>query len=219
MVGFNRRFAAPVRALVEALPDRAGPGLVNIRVAAGALPEDHWVLDPVEGGGRIVGEVCHFLDLASFLLGQPPAGVYARAGDPHGPGRGGNVSMLVDFPDRSTATIQYHAVGGRRMPKELVEVAWDGASARIEDFRTLETWTAGGARRRRWRQDKGHRRELAAFVDWVLDGTPAWRVEEGLLATAATLAVLRSLETGTRVELSGSRERTGTSPNAAPGAP
>jgi predicted dehydrogenase/threonine dehydrogenase-like Zn-dependent dehydrogenase len=199
LVGFNRRFAGPVRALLEALPRRSGPGMVDIRVAAGTVAADHWVLDEAEGGGRVAGELCHFLDLACFLLGQAPAGVYARAGDAHGPRRTENVSVVVDYPDRSTAVIQYHAVGGRRMPKELVEAAWDGASARIDDFRALETWTSGKARRRRWRrQDKGHRQELAAFVDWVVDGTPAWRVEEGVVATAGTLALLRSLQTGRR---------------------
>ena len=149
LVGFNRRFAAPTRALLEALPTRTGPGLVQMRVAAGALPPDHWALDRTEGGGRIVGEVCHFLDLASFLLGQQPAGVYARASDPDGPSPSANVSILVDYPDHSTAVIQYHAVGGRRMPKELVEAAWDGASARIDDFRSLEVWSSGRGRSRR----------------------------------------------------------------------
>jgi predicted dehydrogenase/threonine dehydrogenase-like Zn-dependent dehydrogenase len=220
MVGFNRRFAGPTRALLQALPKRTGPGLVNIRVAAGALPEDHWVLDQAEGGGRIVSEVCHFLDLSSFLLGQPPTGVYAQVSDAQGP-RSGNVSIIVDYPDRSTAVVQYHAVGGKRMPKELVEVAWDGASARIDDFRTLETWMSGRAHRQRWRrQDKGHRQELTAFVNWVLDGTPAWEVDEGLVTTATTLAVLRSLETGQRADLvSVWPEHTGTSPIVAPDAP
>jgi predicted dehydrogenase len=88
------------------------------------------------------------------------------------------------------------------MPKELVEAAWGGTSARINDFRTLEIWGFGRVHRQRWRgQDKGHRQEIAAFVDWVLEGKPAWRVEEGLVATAATLAVLRSLDIGQRVEL------------------
>jgi predicted dehydrogenase/threonine dehydrogenase-like Zn-dependent dehydrogenase len=220
LVGFNRRFAGPTQALLQALPKRTSPGLVNIRVAAGALPDDHWVLDQAEGGGRIVGEVCHFLDLANFLLGQAPAGVYAKVSDAHGP-QSGNVSIIVDYPDQSTAVVQYHAVGGKRMPKELVEAAWDGASARIDDFRILEIWGSGRAHRQRWRrQDKGHRQEVAAFVDWVLDGTPAWKVEEGLSATATTLAVLRSLETGQRVEVvSASPEHTGTSPTGAPGDP
>ena len=221
LVGFNRRFAAPTRALLEALPTRTGPGLVQVRVAAGALPPDHWALDRTEGGGRIVGEVCHFLDLASFLLGQQPAGVYARTSDTGGPSSSANVSVLVDYPDHSTAVIQYHAVGGRRMPKELVEAAWDGASARIDDFRSLEVWTSGRGRSRRWRrQDKGHRQELAAFADWVLDGRPAWQVSDGLATTAATLGVLRSLDTGQRVELvSGSPGRTGASPSDGPAAP
>jgi predicted dehydrogenase/threonine dehydrogenase-like Zn-dependent dehydrogenase len=220
LVGFNRRFAAPVRALLQSLPKRTGPGLVTIRVATGALPEDHWLLDQTEGGGRVLGEVCHFLDLASFLLGQTPAGVFARASDARGRGHG-NVSIVVDYPDRSAAVVQYHTVGGKRMPKELIEAAWDGASARIDDFRTLETWGSGRPHRQRWRhQEKGHRQEMAAFVDWVLDGKPAWRVEEGLIATSMTLAVLRSLETGQRVDVfSGSPGRTGASPTAEPAAP
>ena len=215
LVGFNRRFAEPVQALLRALPKRTGPGLVTIRVAAGTLPDDHWALDQAEGGGRIAGEVCHFLDLASFLLGQAPLGVFARASELRG-GSDGNVSILVDYLDRSSAVIQYHTVGGKRMPKELIEVAWDGASARIDDFRTLETWGSGRPQHQRWRrQDKGHRREITAFVDWVLEGRPAWKVEEGLVATASTLAVLQSLNDGERVQvLSGSPEHTGASPTA-----
>jgi predicted dehydrogenase/threonine dehydrogenase-like Zn-dependent dehydrogenase len=220
LVGFNRRFAEPVRALRRSLPKRTGPGLVTIRVAAGELPEDHWALDQAEGGGRILGEVCHFLDLATFLLGQAPAGIFAQASDPRGRSHG-NVSIVIDYPDRSTAVVQYHTVGGKRMPKELVEVAWDGASARIDDFRSLQIWGSGRPVRQRWRrQDKGHRHEMTAFIDWVLDGKPAWRVEDALVTTAVTLAVLRSLETGQRVELlSGSPECKDASPTDETAAP
>lgn len=200
LVGFNRRFAGPTTALLEALPRRRGPGLVTIRVAAGAQARDHWTQDDIEGGGRIAGEVCHFVDLAAALLGQSPAGVYARASDDRSPRGANNVSMVIDFPDRSTAAIQYQAVGGKGMPKELVEVAWDGASAQIDDFRWLRCWSGGKPTARRWRpQDKGHRHEIAAFVNWVTDGRPAWDAEAGIVSTAATLAILRSLETGQRV--------------------
>jgi predicted dehydrogenase/threonine dehydrogenase-like Zn-dependent dehydrogenase len=202
-VGFNRRFSGPVVTLLEALPARSGPGLVTVRVAAGALPNEHWALDARQGGGRIVGEVCHFVDLAAAVLGQAPAGAYARASDRSTPWKTGSVSILLDFPDRSTAVIQYHAVGGRRMPKELVEAAWDGYSAQIDDFRSLRVWGEQKQRRQRWRpQDKGHRRELTAFVDWVVGGVPAWDPVSGFTSTAATLAILRSLETGERVSVS-----------------
>jgi len=200
LVGFNRRFAGPTRALLQALPRRSGPGLVTIRVAAGAQAPDHWAQDDVQGGGRIAGEVCHFVDLATALLGQPPAGVYARASDDCGPRRANNVAIVIDFADRSTAAIQYQAVSGKGMPKELVEAAWDGTSAQIDDFRRLCCWSGGKPTERRWRpQDKGHRQEIAAFVDWVMEDKPAWDVEAGILSTAATLAILRSLETGQRV--------------------
>jgi predicted dehydrogenase len=220
LVGFNRRFAGPTNALLQAMPKRTGPGLVTIRVAAGALPHDHWALDQAEGGGRVLGEVCHFVDLASFLLGQVPAGVFARASDTSEASHG-NVSVVLDYPDHSTAVIQYHTVGGKRMPKELIEAAWDGASARVDDFRALETWGSGRPQRQRWRrQDKGHRQEMTAFVDWVLDGTPAWKVEDGLVATAATLAVLRSLETGQRADvLSALPVRIDASPSGGPSTP
>jgi predicted dehydrogenase len=200
LVGFNRRFAGPTQALLKALPRRRGPGLVIVRIAAGALPPGHWTQDATEGGGRIAGEVCHFVDLASTLLGQAPAGIYARSSDDQEPRLTNNISIVLDFPDQSTAMIQYHAAGGQGMPKELIEVAWDGASARIEDFRTLQLWTAGRTRRRTWRrQDKGHRQEMTAFLDWVVNGNPAWRPEDGISSTAATLALVQSLATGERV--------------------
>jgi predicted dehydrogenase len=202
LVGFNRRFAAPVRALLAALPARTAPGMVAIRVAAARLDPHHWAQDEREGGGRIAGELCHFVDLAAHLLGQAPAGVYARRADGRGPRLANHVAVLLDFPDGSTAALQYHALGGAGMPKELVEAAWDGASGQIDDFKLTRTWTGGRPRVRRWRrQDKGHRAEVAAFVDWVCGGQPAWDPRDGLLATAATLAVLRSLAAGERIEV------------------
>jgi predicted dehydrogenase len=169
-VGFNRRFAPLSIRLREAFAGR-GPIAASARVCAGPLPAGHWLADPRVGGGRLLGEACHHLDLLSFLAGDPAiTGVEVRW---VGPARGeGGALVLVSFADGSVGEIQYLSDCSPALPKERIEVHAAGASALVDDFREGRLWE--GRRRRALRgRGKGHREEIAAVVAAARSGGPA----------------------------------------------
>jgi predicted dehydrogenase len=169
---------------------------IALRVFGGQLPPDYWSLQP-EQGGRILGEVCHFVDLANFLVGVPPVTVVAHAPDGTDPVRSQSVSALLTYGDGSSATILYSGETPRGAPKELVEVATLGTAARINDFRSLTIW-GHGAMNKRWRGgSKGHREEMASFVRLVRGfSTPESDFRMSLWSTLATARLARSVVTG-----------------------
>ena len=172
-VGFNRRFAPLAVEARTALAGRVGPLVVNVTVNAGSLPDDHWTKDPKVGGGRLIGEGCHFLDLARFLVGQPVRDVgVTSASDGYGEPIE-DVSLInVAFRDGSIATIQYLANGPRGFPKERVELFWDEKAIQINNFRRIAGWgvSVKGGRRLLARQEKGHGELIRGFVDAVRTG-------------------------------------------------
>lgn len=173
-VGFNRRFAPLSLELKDLVDMRTGPLSLVITVNAGNVDRDHWVQDPLLGGGRIVGEACHFIDLARFLAGSRIDDLSVKAAS-DGAGRPiDDVSHLsIGFDDGSTAVVHYLATGASRFPKERVEAFFDGRTASIDNWRRLRTWGLG--RRNQFlprRMDKGHEAELAAFTTAVRDGGP-----------------------------------------------
>jgi predicted dehydrogenase len=200
-VGFNRRFAPAMEKLTAALARRAGPRVILIRVNAGALPADHWTHAADAGGGRIVGEACHFVDLARALAGGAVVSVDARAAA-NTDGAVDDVAISLQFADGSLASILYTARGDSSAGKELIEVHAGGASYLIDDFRRFTV--TGDAAAEAWKgaQDKGARRAIEAFVQAVKSGGPAPIDEAELIETsAATLAVMESLRTGEAVAL------------------
>ena len=202
-IGFNRRFAPAVLRLKAGLDARPGPRVIGIRVNAGHLPADHWVHAPDAGGGRIVGEACHFVDLARALAAGAMVSVDARAAA-NTDGAVDDVAISLQFADGSLASILYTARGASEAGKERIEVHAAGATYVIDDFRSLDV--AGDAATQPWKgsQDKGARAALAAFVDAVKSGGPAPIDEAELIETsAATLAVMESLRSGEAVALSG----------------
>ncbi|HEX6938350.1 MAG TPA: bi-domain-containing oxidoreductase [Longimicrobiales bacterium] len=198
MVGFNRRFAPATRFLRERFARTAGARVVQIRVNAGAVPPSSWVHDPDVGGGRLIGEGCHFIDLALYLAGSPAVEVHAHAlggPDPAAPLHD-NVVVTLRCADGSIASILYTSKGNPRSGKERVEVFAGGATGVIDDFRRAEF---RGARNERWkgRQDKGHRAEMEAFIRAVREGgPPPIPLAELENASRATLLAARSLRTG-----------------------
>jgi polar amino acid transport system substrate-binding protein len=198
MVGFNRRFSPLARELKGAFGRRRGPLVMQYRVNAGPLPADSWLKDPAVGGGRLVGEGCHFVDFCSYLADAPVTRVYAeRAGESED-----DVVVSLRFADGSVGTVHYVASGDPAYPKERVEVLGDGRVAVLDDFRSLEV--AHGKRRRSSSllQDKGHAAEAQAFVDAVRRGLPAPIPYDSLVATTrATFAALESLATGLPVNV------------------
>ena len=200
MVGFNRRFSRHTAALKAALDDRRAPMVVVYRVNAGTVARDHWVHDPDEGGGRVIGEVCHFVDFCTALVDREPVNVSASGVGKGGDAEDDSVVVTIEYVDGSLATIQYVASGNRDLAKERCEVFAEGRSAVMEDFSV--TRFHGGGRTIRGRQDKGFGAELSRFVAVCRDGGP-WPISwEQIVSThRVCFGALRSLASGQPVRL------------------
>jgi predicted dehydrogenase len=178
---------------------------VSIRFNAGEIPADHWTQNDDVGGGRIIGEACHAIDLATFLTGSPPVRVYAESiGGPHAPAITDDQCFItLRHANGSIASIGYLAGGDKGYPKERVEVLGGGRLAVIDDFREVTTSLGGKTRRSKaWSQDKGHAQEIEAFAKALRQGGPApmtWQ-EMRSVSLAAILAV-RSLREGMPMEI------------------
>jgi polar amino acid transport system substrate-binding protein len=197
MVGYNRRFSRLARKAREVFERVSGPLLINYRVNAGFLPKEHWT-QTEQGGGRILGEVCHFLDLMQFLTSSEPVGVYAlsvAADDAHMPDQD-NVVISVRFRNGSVGQIVYLACGDKSLGKERIEIFGGGQSFIIDDFKLGEHY-AEGSRRTLKMPGKGHQEEVEAFLDAVRDGRPSPISLDSLaLTSAGTFAILDSLRIG-----------------------
>lgn len=201
MVGFNRRFAPLAVRLKEFLQGRSEPLAAHYRVNAGYIPLNHWVHDPEQGGGRIIGEGCHFIDFLSFLTGAAPVSVTAQALPDGGRYHQDNAVLTFTYPDGSIGTVSYLANGDKSFPKERVEVFAGGKVAALDDFRTLELVNNGRrqVQRSALRQDKGHQAGWTAFLEAVKAGGPAPIPYEHLFGvTRASFAAVRALESGQR---------------------
>jgi len=168
MVGFNRRFSPHTLKIRELLAGRTEPLAMSMTVNAGAIPPEHWTQDPERGGGRIIGEACHFIDLLAFLANSTVTSVSAMMIGGNGPMRDDKISILLSFADGSVGTVHYFANGSKSYPKETLEIFGDGRVIRMENFRTTTGYGFKEFRSfRTWRQDKGHRAEIEAFVNVV----------------------------------------------------
>lgn len=188
MVGFNRRFAPLTVQLKQALAGR-GPLLITCRVNAGRLPAHHWTKDPFAGGGRIVGEACHFVDLASFLAGGPPTTVAAAGVAGGSQPMEENVSATLTFPDGSLAQIVYTAYGDPTLSKERIEVFGEAGAGVLDDYQQLRLHQHGSETLTSGRRDKGHAAEMQAFIDACRSGRQPWPVAEMAAVMRATFAV------------------------------
>jgi predicted dehydrogenase/threonine dehydrogenase-like Zn-dependent dehydrogenase len=186
-VGFNRRFAPQVRRMAGLLAGMPGPRTMLLTVNAGALPPDHWTLDRRVGGGRMVGEGCHFIDLMRFFAGSPlvsqdvvPLGGAAAGQD--------GATLVLRFADGSTGTLLYLTNGAPGFPKERIEVASGGRMLQLDNFRRLRGWGWPGFRRDwGWGQDKGQAACVAAFLASLQAG-----VEDAASELDALLEVSRA---------------------------
>ncbi|MCC7128817.1 MAG: hypothetical protein B6D39_07320 [Anaerolineae bacterium UTCFX2] len=174
MVGFNRRFAPLAVRMKNFLDKRQEPLYIHYRVNAGFLPLNHWTQDPEQGGGRIIGEGCHFIDFLCYLTGALPVSVSARGLPDGGRYQEDNVVMSFVFPDGSLGLVSYLANGDKAFTKERVEAFSGGRVAALEDFRSLELVFDGKRKtyRSRLKQDKGHRAEWKAFAQAIESGGP-----------------------------------------------
>ena len=192
VVGFNRRFAPLAMRLREVLGGR-GPLVMHYRVSAGRLPADHWTHDPEVGGGRIVGEVCHFVDVLTFLTGAHPRSVSAVAVGGGSEPREDSVAATLEFSDGSVGQITYTAFGDPSLAKERLEVLGEGGVGVLDDFRELRLHTSGNEEVVTGKRDKGHDAELAAFMKACRTGVQPWPVQDMAEVMRATFAIRDSV--------------------------
>ncbi len=194
-VGFNRRFAPLLVKAKEALSPRTGPLVMLYRVNAGAIPSESWIQRD-EGGGRVVAEMCHFVDALSFLCGGLPVDVQAVAAKDHADA----VSALIRFADGSTGTIVYSSLGDASVAKEYVEVFAAGRVLQLHDFVKLDISCGGKRASFKGAQDKGQRALVAAFVAATRGGgAPPIALAELAAVSEATIAIGEAIRTGDRM--------------------
>ena len=203
MVGFNRRFAPQVQKIKTLLTGVQEPKSFVMTVNAGAIAQGHWTQDLIVGGGRIIGEGCHFVDLLQFLAGAAVVSVQAAAlGRRHTSFMGDDkVTFTLSFADGSVGTVHYLANGHRSFAKERLEVFCGGRILQLDNFRRLRGFGWPGFKKMNlWRQDKGNMACAAAFVDAIGRGKPAPIPFEELIATTlTTFAVVEALKKGAPV--------------------
>jgi predicted dehydrogenase/NADPH:quinone reductase-like Zn-dependent oxidoreductase len=202
VVGFNRRFAPLTERLRAALPTTADKILVA-RINAGPLPRDHWLNDAEEGGGRLIGEGCHFVDLITHLAGAPAATVQAVAvSDPSlAPELAQSFLATIRCSNGALGSIIYAGGGDPRLPKERVEGYGGGVAAVLDDFRRLDVYEAGKKSTIKGRADKGHQAQFDAFLEALLGRGEPPSTESYLASTRATLALADSIRMGKAIDL------------------
>lgn len=194
-VGFNRRFSPHVAQLKRLFLNEQ-PKALNFRINAGAVPKDHWVNDPEIGGGRIIGEACHFIDLAMFIAGSKIISVNASTlKDANN--LNDTVTINLGFENGSIANIAYFSNGSKSLAKEHIEVFCGGTSVIIDDFKTMTILGKKESKVKLKSQDKGHHEELIRFIDAIKQGKPSpIPFDEIYLSTLATFKVIDSIKEG-----------------------
>lgn len=200
MVGYNRRFSSLTEIIRENIA--SVPVSMIYRVNAGDLPAESWIRDADTGGGRIIGEACHFIDYLSHLAGSQPVSVYAASLD-ESRGLDDTLNISLVFKNGSIGTISYFANGSDALPKEYIEVYAAGVTAVLKDFREVEIYGKKKIfRKRLLAQDKGRKRALSEFLRAVREGRPAPILfEDIIVVTKATLKVKESLRTGRKIDI------------------
>jgi len=195
-VGFNRRFSSMIKKIKKYIKGQIS---VNYRVNAGVIPKDVWIQDRTIGGGRIIGEVCHFIDTCSYIIDSEVVSVFAttvQKDDQSIPDED-NVNIVLKYANGSTATINYYAYGDTAMPKEYIEVFGNGVSITMNDFRELIIYKKGKTHKeKRANQDKGFIGEFKAFKEAVKSGKSAISFESIYNTTKTTFKILESIRTG-----------------------
>jgi polar amino acid transport system substrate-binding protein len=196
MVGYNRRFSEPIRAIQKMFAARTEPLAMHYRVNAGFTPSTHWMQQPGQGG-RFIGEGGHFVDVMQFLSGALPVSVYAVApSDSARRYNNDNILVTINFADGSVGTIHYLANGANAVEKEYLEVFGDSKTARMWNFKKLESATGRKKTSSSFSGDKGHAAEMKALIDGFESGAGSPISAESLAATSrVTFAAMESLRT------------------------
>lgn len=202
-VGFNRRFSPHVLRLKEALNGHSEPLAMTMTVNAGVIPPNHWVHDPVRGGGRIIGEACHFIDLMVFLSASKVLSVSAISMSNGVAVQEDKMSILLGFEDGSVGTINYFANGSKQYPKEMLEVFSEGRVARLDNFRVTRGYGFKNFKVvRTMRQDKGHLAQFKSYLDLLKHGgEPLVPLDQSINVTLASFAAMTSAHEGRSISL------------------
>jgi predicted dehydrogenase/threonine dehydrogenase-like Zn-dependent dehydrogenase len=201
MVGFNRRFAPFISKICDIVQRRKTPIVASYHINAGMVSMDSWIQDPAQGG-RIIGEVCHFIDTLRFLIGYPVKKIYATCLDSGNENVADKDSIAVSltYEDGSIATIMYYAIGNSRFPKEYLSIATDMNNFVIDDYRRLTIYTGNKVTKYRSKQNKGHYEELSRFITSVRGPKEVpIPFSELFETTSITFLIHKSLETGSAI--------------------
>lgn len=193
MTGFNRRFSQPVVTMRSYFKALLEPISVQYRVNAGPLPPDHWTQDPEEGGGRLIGEVCHFIDTIQYLTGSEPVRVYAEMLPTK---VRENLLITIRLANGSVGTIQYLCNGDKLYPKERIEIFGGNRIAIMENFKTVTLSEQGATRVREFNGGKGHREEVEAFIASLESEVAPIALYSQVLTTLSTFRINQSINTG-----------------------
>jgi len=195
MIGFNRRFSPLTQRVKKKFGD--GPMSMIYRINSGVIPKDTWIQDMEIGGGRIIGEVCHFIDLLTYMNGSLPQKVAASAIPDHH-GHNDTVNILLTFENGSTGVVAYYANGAKDLPKEYIEIYASGSTAIINDFKELKIYGKGNTvKKKLMNQDKGQKGMVESFFNGVKgEGRMPISFEEIYAVSKATIHVLTSLKDG-----------------------
>lgn len=197
-VGFNRRFSSLSSILKKQMG--SGPMSMFYRINAGSIPGDTWIQDMEMGGGRIIGEACHFIDYMTWLNESLPVKVYATALPDTG-GHNDTVNINIEFANGSTGVVAYYANGPKSMPKEYIEVFHAGSSGIIHNFKELRLFGKVRQKKKLFNLDKGQKQMVEQFLASLTSGQPLIPFDEIVAVTKATLAVLESIKTGLPVNV------------------
>ncbi len=174
MVGFNRRFSPLVQTCKEAIDKVNSPISMILTVNAGIIPADHWTQDPEKGGGRIIGEACHFIDLLRHLAGSEIESVQSSfMHEQHNSKMPDTATITLTFKNGSLGTLNYFANGNKDFPKERIEIFADGGILQLDNFKALNSYGFKGVKKQSlWSQDKGHGNCAASFISSIANGKP-----------------------------------------------
>ncbi|MHB1348192.1 MAG: bi-domain-containing oxidoreductase [Candidatus Humimicrobiaceae bacterium] len=204
MVGFNRRFSKLTKEVKKYFENRNYPLIVNYRINAGKIDKSSWIQDIEVGGGRIIGELCHFIDFVNYLIGKKPVSVYvAGFADNKEIMLTDTLILTIEYGDGSIANISYLANGNKQLPKEYIEVFGGGISAIINDFKNGSIYTNKGIRTFKVKgQDKGQEQMIPMFIDKLLkEGKSLIPYEEIYNTTLLTFLIIDSLKTGNKIKV------------------
>lgn len=192
MIGFNRRFS-PHATLIK---NKLGDGKMSMiyRVNAGYIPADFWIQDMETGGGRIIGEVCHFIDLMTFICGSIPVKVMASV-LPDSQALNDTLNIIVEFENGSTGVVAYYANGSKVLKKEYFEVYSSGTTAVLNDFKECTIYGNGKPKKSKlFAQDKGQKNMVQKFIEGLKNGETPIPMEQIFAVTKSTFAVIKSIQ-------------------------